>query len=656
MPRIARTLALSALLLGAIPAVGLAKTYCVGAPAGVTCDGGSSPFTASGFNTAVTSADGASGPNTVRVAEGTITGVSSVFINGGVIVTGAGRGKTILESAQVNGGAFTAFGTDAGITDLTFKTTAVSSSATLVNVSGGGVIERVAIIEASAAPTNQPVTALQLTGTSATDVDITTNSTYDQGIDLYGTGALTDISVTGPGMIGVTVDAPGTVHTFDRLRISGYATGLFASSVDGLFLRDSLIDLGGTTGGLGIEASMAGGSDPIGVTATRVAIIGRGPNQTGVRLGAISSGQTPAVQLSDTLVDLTNGTDLLCTAGGGSSPNLTASRSAFRTQQREAGCGGTASSILNLTTTPPTYRNAASRDYRPAWNSPVIDAGSNSSPTQTADLDGATRFVDGNGAGGGAIDLGPFEYQRRAPAAPTVSAPVVSATVPATFTASATDPDGDPLTYTWTFGDGTTGSGSTPTHTYAAAGTYAVGVTVADPTGRTSSASANVVVAAAPTPTPTPTGSATSGAGQTPGTPQTSGTSATPRLTLVAAPSRASRRSARGLTISATPTRTSATLRADGATALRITLTRLTAGRRTGARCRVKATSGKRCTVRTAINGASSLQAPAGTFGLAIGGTFAGRRLAAGSYEVRAEPRNASGVAGTAVTFHVTLR
>lgn len=50
-----------------------------------------------------------------------------------------------------------------------------------------------------------------------------------------------------------------------------------------------------------------------------------------------------------------------------------------------------------------------------------------------------------------------------------------------TFTAHATDPNGDPLTYEWDFGDGSaTEMGQTVTHTYAAVNDYTYSVTVCD--------------------------------------------------------------------------------------------------------------------------------------------------------------------------------
>src|SRR5262249_35119231 len=49
------------------------------------------------------------------------------------------------------------------------------------------------------------------------------------------------------------------------------------------------------------------------------------------------------------------------------------------------------------------------------------------------------------------------------------------------FTATAADPDGDPLTVTWNFGDGTTATGTGPqTHRYQNAGSFTAIVTVSD--------------------------------------------------------------------------------------------------------------------------------------------------------------------------------
>ncbi len=60
------------------------------------------------------------------------------------------------------------------------------------------------------------------------------------------------------------------------------------------------------------------------------------------------------------------------------------------------------------------------------------------------------------------------------------------------FSATGTDPDGDPLTYSWDFGDGGRSLLQNPSHTYANAGTYTATVTVSD--GRGGTATDTVVV------------------------------------------------------------------------------------------------------------------------------------------------------------------
>ena len=64
----------------------------------------------------------------------------------------------------------------------------------------------------------------------------------------------------------------------------------------------------------------------------------------------------------------------------------------------------------------------------------------------------------------------------------------------ATFTASATDPDGDALTYTWDFGDSTAGNGASVTHTYSVPGPYTVTVTISDGVASLLPATLDVVV------------------------------------------------------------------------------------------------------------------------------------------------------------------
>ena len=78
---------------------------------------------------------------------------------------------------------------------------------------------------------------------------------------------------------------------------------------------------------------------------------------------------------------------------------------------------------------------------------------------------------------------------------------------PASFTATVSDLDGDPLTCVWDFGDGTqnlncSGGNASTTHTYNAAGTYQVSLSVDDGNGPPVQRSGSVTVIAAPVNSP----------------------------------------------------------------------------------------------------------------------------------------------------------
>jgi PKD repeat protein len=70
------------------------------------------------------------------------------------------------------------------------------------------------------------------------------------------------------------------------------------------------------------------------------------------------------------------------------------------------------------------------------------------------------------------------------------------------FSASAIDPDGDPLTYYWHFGDGTYASGQSVTHVYTVRGDYTFAVYVDDGSGHNETQSATAHITAVPVLTP----------------------------------------------------------------------------------------------------------------------------------------------------------
>ncbi len=64
-----------------------------------------------------------------------------------------------------------------------------------------------------------------------------------------------------------------------------------------------------------------------------------------------------------------------------------------------------------------------------------------------------------------------------------------------TFTETAVDPDGSPVSYTWDFGDGDTAMQRNPSHVYTDKGVYTVTLTVRDDDGAVGTATRDIVVA-----------------------------------------------------------------------------------------------------------------------------------------------------------------
>jgi len=103
----------------------------------------------------------------------------------------------------------------------------------------------------------------------------------------------------------------------------------------------------------------------------------------------------------------------------------------------------------------PLFVNAASGDFHLSPGSPAIDAASSSAPSWPAlDAAGSIRLDDASIADGGSgpvtfSDMGAFEYAPPADRAPVVVSParvIVVRGATATFTVTASDPDGDPIT------------------------------------------------------------------------------------------------------------------------------------------------------------------------------------------------------------------
>jgi Ca2+-binding RTX toxin-like protein len=172
---------------------------------------------------------------------------------------------------------------------------------------------------------------------------------------------------------------------------------------------------------------------------------------------------------------------------------------AFTASDQPFGAGVTGTAIPD----DPRFVDPGGGDYRLRSDSPLIDVSpmTPSGGVSTTDLDGNPRVV------GPGVDLGAYEYQRRAPTAAAASAaPTTALTGEAiTFTGSGSDPDhGDALTYSWSFSDGGSATGPSASHAFASPARHGAILTVTDPTGQIAQAVVFVDVAARPPVEPPP--------------------------------------------------------------------------------------------------------------------------------------------------------
>ncbi len=131
-------------------------------------------------------------------------------------------------------------------------------------------------------------------------------------------------------------------------------------------------------------------------------------------------------------------------------------------------------------------------DLRLQTASPCIDVGT-SVGAPAVDISGTARP---KGAG---FDLGAYEFST----SPVLISGPTAAPNPSTigqtvsFSAAATDADGDAVSYNWDFGDGSSATGATPTHAFTTAGAFmvkVVAINAGDPVSATATNSGAVTV------------------------------------------------------------------------------------------------------------------------------------------------------------------
>jgi hypothetical protein len=213
---------------------------------------------------------------------------------------------------------------------------------------------------------------------------------------------------------GVTLQAEDTIVNGNRVGAGSqsFGGGFFC---DGGLIRNCLMYDNNSWAGRGSAVNMEVYGSNVVLTIENCTIVGNTNGGYGVSLRAVGAAQgwTPSLHLINTLI-YSNALDLSVGVGGEGPPDN------FSTYASNCCFGSTnimygPTNLLyfkglsaNTFTNNPRFMNYAARNYRPAFNSPCINAGLNQGwMTGAVDFDGNPRISPMNT---GTVDIGAYEY------------------------------------------------------------------------------------------------------------------------------------------------------------------------------------------------------------------------------------------------------
>jgi PKD domain len=474
-----------------------ANEWCV--PPATGCANGSVGVLQSALNLAEMNA----GPDSIRLGAATYTS------SGGFTYSDNGSATNSVAIRGVNSRATTVTRSTSGhvlnmtntagarnlVSDLRIHITASSSTGLL----GSADVSRVAV---AADPSVVNSEGMNVIPGSVRNTRIGMPvSGFDVGLDVGGGGP-------GDGLFGSTITAGVGVRSIrgpiQHCNITASQSALTVGvdgSIDDVLIR--LSGSGGQRAAVVANSSAAGGT----VTARHLTVLGDG-GAGSIGLWADAPSNTTAATVTlDVRSSIVRGFEKSYERSGSTSPQTgTANLSIHYTDYDPAtgvdsgpGTGPAASDPTNLNTDP-LFVDATHSDFRPAGGSPLIDAGD---PAALASGEPDTDFAGRPRVVNGRTDIGALEYQRQPPLITSATAAPGAAQVgtPFTFTATATDPDADPVSYAWSFDDGGSAPGASVQHAFLGAGIHVATITVTDAAGVTATKTVSVAATAGPVPT-----------------------------------------------------------------------------------------------------------------------------------------------------------
>ncbi len=478
-PRASRLAPALAVVLGlaVLPAGASAATFCVQAPG---CVGTSE----SNLGDAVDAANAAAGSDRVEIGAVT-TPAPTTAIAGPLEIAGAGRTRTTISApASLGVGTTLFFGSGSGGSALHDVTLRFGGTGKRALALGDDIAIRDVAIEGTADLT-AGTGILAFGGAATVDesaIDLPSGAAGNTGVSVNVGATLTagDLAVAAAQGLG----AGGTLTLRrGRVRASGYGIAAFSGAQVGAY--SSLL----RTDGTGLLAAV-GSSDTTDATllARNLTMLGAGAAGLAAAEATSQGGPTATVSVYDSIATgYALAVRCLDPIGGPGAGRVEEDFNRFDTAARAVACAqGAPVGPHSLTGGAPGFLDAPAGDYRLRWGSPLIDASTPGAPAgaeSPTDLGGLPRYVDGDGAGGPRVDIGAFEYQRRPPVVDSAGATPSGGAGTATFTATASDPDADPVGLRWRFDDGAAAEGAAVGHRFATGGRHTATVTAWDPAG-----------------------------------------------------------------------------------------------------------------------------------------------------------------------------